>query len=232
MQQCALVELEINHKCWCIELSEKFRQSSLTGIPTHAKSHDRLAHTFVIKTEDAPKVIEFIKNHPMTTNVRLIKKSKDSLIIYVEQPRNSLFVNSASAHGAILTGPTLSTNGTDRVSLFFSDEKNIKNLFCDLNNDFELKLKSKIPIDMGNLSIETFNTSAFFRMQTANAILSARQKEVFSLACKRGYFKIPKNVSIEELANELELDATTTADHLRRAQNKLSPMISDILSIS
>ncbi|VVC00264.1 HTH DNA binding domain protein [uncultured archaeon] len=223
--------MEVRHECWCNELTEKFKDTTLIGIPTHAEQPDSIAHTFIVKTPQVKEVLDFIKKHPMTTIIKVIKWTKDSMIVYVEQPKASLFVNAATRHGAVLTEPTLTVDGTDKVSLFFGNEKNVKNMFSELSDDYDIKLKSKKVIPIDKLSFDTFHTSGFFKLQTAAQLLSERQKEVFALACRRGYFKIPKEVTIEELAEEIGLDSRTVADHLRKAQNKLSPIISDVLRL-
>ncbi|HLC78792.1 MAG TPA: helix-turn-helix domain-containing protein, partial [archaeon] len=122
-------------------------------------------------------------------------------------------------------------DGKDYVSLFFSNEKNIKPMFSELQPNYDVKLKSKKIIPVDKLLIDTFQTSGFFKLQTTSQLLSTRQKQVFALACKRGYFKIPKKVTIEELAQELSLDQRTVGDHLRKAQSKLSPLIADVLKL-
>lgn len=231
MQDAVLVEVEASHQCWCIELSEKFHDISITGIPTHAERQNSIAHIFIVRTKDVPSVIDFIKKHPMTTIVKVIKKTKDTAIIFVEQPKNSLFVNAATNYGAIMTEPSLTSNGTDRLSLLFKSEKNVKSMFSELANDYNVKLVSKKIISPEDLSFETYQTAGFFKFQNASKLLSSRQKEIFSLAAKRGYFEIPKKTSIEDIAEELDLDPRTVSDHLRRAQSKLSPVVSEILKM-
>lgn|SRR3989344_5717822 len=231
MHNAVLIEVEATHNCWCIELSEKFRDSSITGIPTHAERPNSIAHIFIVRNPEIPKVIDFIKSHPMTTIIKVMKKSKDHAIIYVEQPKNSLFVTAATNYGGVMTEPSLTKDGKDYVSLFFSNEKNIKPMFSELQPNYDVKLKSKKIIPVDKLLIDTFQTSGFFKLQTTSQLLSTRQKQVFALACKRGYFKIPKKVTIEELAQELSLDQRTVGDHLRKAQSKLSPLIADVLKL-
>jgi len=50
---------------------------------------------------------------------------------------------------------------------------------------------------------------------------SARQREVIETAWERGYYEVPKAVSTEELATELELDPSTVSEHLQRAERNL-----------
>lgn len=51
--------------------------------------------------------------------------------------------------------------------------------------------------------------------------LTARQREVFALARRRGYYEWPREVSARELAAELDVSKTTLLEHLRTAESKL-----------
>jgi predicted DNA binding protein len=51
--------------------------------------------------------------------------------------------------------------------------------------------------------------------------LSNRQREVFLLARKRGYYHWPREVSAGELAEELGITKSTLLEHLRKAEAKL-----------
>ena len=165
MQEAVLVEVEAAHQCWCIELSEKFKDSSLTGIPTHAERPNSISHIFIVRTPNMPGDIEFIKKHPMTTIVKVLKKSEGTAIVVVEQPRNSLFVSAATSFGAVMTEPSYTHNGTDTLSLLFKDEKKVKAMFSELVEDYDVKLRSKRLIPMDELSLETYQTSGFFKFQ-------------------------------------------------------------------
>ena len=51
--------------------------------------------------------------------------------------------------------------------------------------------------------------------------LTDRQREVFALARRRGYYEWPREVSARELAGELDVSKTTLLEHLRTAESKL-----------
>ena len=51
--------------------------------------------------------------------------------------------------------------------------------------------------------------------------LSERQREVFRLAQREGYYRWPRGVSADDLATELDLSKTTVLEHLRKAEAKL-----------
>jgi predicted DNA binding protein len=51
--------------------------------------------------------------------------------------------------------------------------------------------------------------------------LSERQREVFELARRRGYYDWPRHVTASELAEEMDVSKTTLLEHLRKAEAKL-----------
>ncbi|SIR87629.1 Predicted DNA binding protein, contains HTH domain [Haladaptatus litoreus] len=51
--------------------------------------------------------------------------------------------------------------------------------------------------------------------------LSERQREVFELAQRRGYYSWPRETSASELADEIDISKTTLLEHLRKAEVKL-----------
>lgn len=52
-------------------------------------------------------------------------------------------------------------------------------------------------------------------------VLSPRQREIFELACQRGYYDWPRNVSVTNLAEELGITKATVSEHLRKAESRL-----------
>lgn len=51
--------------------------------------------------------------------------------------------------------------------------------------------------------------------------LTDRQEEVIRTAFEMGYYEVPREVSTEEVADELDLDASTVAEHLQRAERNV-----------
>jgi len=51
--------------------------------------------------------------------------------------------------------------------------------------------------------------------------LTDRQQEVIQTAYDMGFYEVPREVSTEEIANELELDPSTVAEHLQRAERNM-----------
>lgn len=58
-------------------------------------------------------------------------------------------------------------------------------------------------------------------------VLTDRQQEVMQTAFDMGYYEVPREVSTEEITGTLELDPSTVAEHLQRAErNVLSQLLS------
>lgn len=51
--------------------------------------------------------------------------------------------------------------------------------------------------------------------------LTDRQREIVQLAYDQGYYEVPRQISTDELADELGLDPSTVAEHLQRAERNL-----------
>jgi DNA-binding CsgD family transcriptional regulator len=51
--------------------------------------------------------------------------------------------------------------------------------------------------------------------------LTDRQREVIQTAFDMGYYEVPRNVSTEDISAELDLDSSTVAEHLQRAERNL-----------
>lgn len=51
--------------------------------------------------------------------------------------------------------------------------------------------------------------------------LTDRQREALRVAYERGYFEIPRRTSLEALATELDISASSLSERLRRAQTQL-----------
>lgn len=51
--------------------------------------------------------------------------------------------------------------------------------------------------------------------------LTDRQREILQTAYELGYFDVPRGVSTSDIADTLELDASTVAEHLQRAERNI-----------
>jgi len=55
--------------------------------------------------------------------------------------------------------------------------------------------------------------------------LTDKQKEVFELAVKEGYYDIPKRTNLKKLAKMMKVSVATFQEHLKRAEAKIVPRL-------
>lgn len=51
--------------------------------------------------------------------------------------------------------------------------------------------------------------------------LTPRQREILTIAVEEGYYQIPRQVTIEEIADALTLDSSTVGEHLQKVEARL-----------
>lgn len=82
--------------------------------------------------------------------------------------------------------------------------------------------------DYGNVEIERISTD--FRQQIVPSItewhdlfetIPARQRQLLNIALDRGYYSLPREITLQELADEAGIAKPTASQHLRKAEQKL-----------
>jgi predicted DNA binding protein len=117
--------------------------------------------------------------------------------------------------GFLPLGPTELHDGDECFDLLLEDRE-------------ELSDATSILEEFGHVRIERISQE-FSRRITPSAaewqeLLSSippRQRELLKLGLERGYFEIPREVTLEELADEMGITKTTASNHLRKAERKL-----------
>jgi len=71
-----------------------------------------------------------------------------------------------------------------------------------------------------SVSVNRLGEYDAYRESQASA-LTDRQKEVLDIARERGYYEIPRQTSVREIADEVGCSKSTAADHLRKAEARL-----------
>lgn len=77
-------------------------------------------------------------------------------------------------------------------------------------------------ITQSNISCEILSIGAYRGCSDgATDSLTRRQQDVLQHAHDRGYYDVPRRTTLSELANDLGIDQSTVAEHLRRAENNM-----------
>ena len=87
------------------------------------------------------------------------------------------------------------------------------------------ELVANLPDDL-SVSINRLGEYDAFRESQVTA-LTDRQEEVLDVARERGYYEIPREASVRDIADEVGCSKSTAADHLRKAEARLVSLYED-----
>ena len=108
------------------------------------------------------------------------------------------------------------TDGTEHWERACWDKEPLIQILERLPKEFEIELKSIIQTKLSEIFLPHIMPK-----------LSYKQKEVIELAVKRGYYNFPRKVNLNDLAQELKLSKPTIQQHLRTAEKKVVPFLTE-----
>lgn len=166
----------------------------------------------IAKIEDSPltgAVTGMQRRHDFTHEVAAPGNATQD--IFVEYDPDNSITDSLVSRGFIHNAPIHIHDGEEYWPLFVSDPD---------RGDLHANLESLRNEEDADISVQKIT-----RSQSAAAsktdLLSGRQREILELACERGYYGWPREVSLDELATELDVSKPTILEHLRKAEAKL-----------
>ncbi len=221
----------VHADCWCIDTSNKVDCMIKEGHNFNVNNG-----VLTVETEltgpNTFQAIKKIKSHPVVKNVDVKFRVGDTARLQVTSLYNPTIMKKVVASGCSYVGECVTENGVDKLMLIAPPIKNFTS-FCDRKNEkTEVVLKARKNFNEKDfVSMKSFNASSFFKLQSAANLLSIKQKKIFDCACKMGYYSVPKKITLSELANSLGLSESTAREHLRKAESKLYPTISDLVKL-
>lgn len=194
------IDIEMPEKLWLAGVSRRFPQSEfyiLTFLPAR-----RSVGNSIIKIQGAAdKVLRELKKHPSLKEFVVLWKEKDSAVINTKT-RDPWLLTAMIESGVLLEPPIRVKNGVAAWRVV-SPRRAIDRLLRKLDErGIRYRLRS-----IGEYKSKTK--------------LTRRQAEVLSLAIERGYYDVPKRVTLEELARELGIAKSTLSEVLRSAERKM-----------
>ncbi len=107
-------------------------------------------------------------------------------------------------------------DGTEHWEMACWDKEPLIEILNRLPKEFEIKLKSITQTKLDEIFLPHILPK-----------LSYKQKEVINLAVKKGYYEFPRKVNLDDLAKELKISKPTLQQHLRTAEKKLVPFLTE-----
>jgi predicted DNA binding protein len=227
-----IIELEVTHPCMNIHALDRMREEEartiMKGITGSSK--DKVSHLFTFKSSNPKKLIELHKTAPFVKQIEVVSLSKDSADILMVTESDIGISHALAKSKCISLEPVVTHHGVDNVILFAPSFKAFREFLDMLPEDFEIKIKRKRYLtDDVSAGLSTFQSVGFLELKAASELLSEKQREVFNLAVSKGYYEVPKKLTLKELAEITGIRASTLQEHLSKAESKLLPILSRIV---
>ena len=228
-----LFDIEVIHPgCWCIDTSARIEHTIREGHSLNV-TNGKITVETEITGSGVNQVIKKIEAHPIVKRVDVKFHVGDTTRFYVTSLYDPTIMKRVVASGCSYLGECITENGVDKIMLVAPSMENFKTFCNSVDENTEIVLKSRKNLEEKDItSMKSFNASGFFKIRNAKEMLSEKQKEIFDLACKRGYYNFPKRLTLEELARSVGLSESTTREHLRRAEAKIYPVMSDLIRLA
>lgn len=172
-----------------------------------------------LETNEFESVIDIIRDHDDTETVDVIEqydagtqgRTAATLLL-----RGSLSefspLQTLLYEGFLPLGPTKMENGKECFDLLLEDRD-------------ELSKATTLLGEFGDVTVRRLSQNYSRQIVPSEAewqeLLNSvppRQRELLNIAFELGYFEIPREVTLEEIAEEMGITKTTASNHLRKAQ--------------
>ena len=227
-----LFEVDINHLCWFIDLTERNPDARI--VSTLSAVHGNTITNIIQLSSPTPKKdIDFVKRHPLVKSVEVVMLNPTGAMLKVTSSYQAMTYRILHQTNVTLLESPVTTGGLDTELLLARSHKDMDALISSWREQkdyYEVNLRKKRylkPEDSTGFNV--FRTGGFFDLKSAKEMLTPKQLEVFRLACDYGYYDMPKRITIEGLAERTGISPSTLAEHLRKAETRLLPMLWKVL---
>jgi predicted DNA binding protein len=227
-----VIELEVVHPCINIAALGKVKDKDAKVVMKGILVTDRegTSHLFTLKSSKAKELLEAHKEHPLTLGVEVISQSKDRIDFALKSKPDIGIAHALARSRCISLEPVITSEETDRVVLFAPSWKAYTDFVASLPEDFECKIKRKRIIDESvQATLSSFQAIGFLELKEVAETFTERQLEVLNAAIAKGYYATPKRITMEDLADYLDISTPTLHEHLTKIEAKIMPLINRLM---
>ena len=187
-----------------------------------------------VASDDLDAVLETIRDHSYTESLELIESHekghgrRQSVTInlhcaYTEYtPLQILLYEGFLPFGAF--GEL--ENGKMSYDLLIEDRSNISDT-VDLLREF-----GNVQVEHITQNFQTFVIPSVTEWQDLLQAFPAKQRELLNIAMEQGYYEMPRETTLEELANEAGVAKTTASQHLRKAERRVMQFLIQYVNLA
>jgi len=222
------VDSEYVHPCWCIEACEKIEGARISLVSLLGMSGEAEEGLFELQAPDVLELIAFLRKHEWVKKLEVLQKTGEWALAKIVFKRDSLLLSKILLSKATPLLPTLTKGDRDFVTVILPSGKELRKLSSLLKDDVEYWVRQKKFLTTP-LPASLFNSKDFLKFKLVTEHLPEKQRDAFLLATRKGYYAMPKKASVEELAEALGVSPSTAAEHLRKAEATLLPLIARVV---
>ena len=175
-----------------------------------------------LEADNLEEASAVIKNHRDTENVEIIEKyspsgSAKTIATLFIRGKLSQFspLQTLMYEGFLPIGSTKLEDGCECFDLLLEDRDGLSDVTTILDEFGHVRLE-RVSQDF-----QREITPSSTEWHELLSSIPDRQRELLTLALERGYFEIPRNVTLDELAEEMDITKTTASNHLRKAEQRV-----------
>ena len=133
---------------------------------------------------------------------------------------------SAEKNHCMIVYPVTHREGWEWYRALAFSERDLRNLFKDLDSFCTVEVESRVSKPTGAVR----DTYVISRSNLVGG-LTTKQYQALALAIESGYFRVPKEVTTDQIAKRLGVPSTTLEEHLRKGQSKLLSAIAPYVQL-
>lgn len=194
--------IEIPRDRWIGEISRSYPDATFRLI-SGARGGAGTIQLGAVVADDPETIAAAAADHPSIASLEVLDRSGETLIGRYETTESGLydFINESTLPPEY---PIVVRDGWAEWDLTGSREelKEFQTWLENLGFDYELV--------------------SLVRADSRDGLLTDRQREVLRVAQKEGYFEIPRECTLGDLAHRFDIDKSTASEILRRAQGRLA----------
>ena len=130
-------------------------------------------------------------------------------------PQNST-VRMTEGRNCLWKPPVVYAEGREELTVLAPEPDRFRSLYRDLRGVARVEILKKVAV-----SADVLRDSYTLSLSELFHDLTAKQLEILLRAVERGYFDLPKAVSLERLAQDASLSESPLQEHLSKAESRL-----------
>ncbi len=160
---------------------------------------------------------KFIKEFKKQKSMKKLEQKGNFILTLEKKPRWMAAYTPLWDKRIIQTKPVIQKpDGSEIWEMACWDKQPLMQILDRLPEEFKIKLNSITETKIDEIFLPHILPK-----------LSEKQKQVIQLAVKRGYFDFPRKIDLQGLANEMKITKQTLQQHLRTAEKKLMPFLTE-----